>query len=531
MAVRLQTFAQLPWVGGLNTSLDESMVPPNQLTVADNVIFAERGSKKKREGYNYDYDDISAGSVNVIGLHDFWFGATTRTQRLIRVGSDRSIKSDNAGTTTALTDAGTAWAGTLTKCSMLTFNNLCLIAVDGSNNVVKKYAGSGDVEDLDGTPPQASLLREHLGRVWTNDKTRPDRLHYSETSDHTKWNGLGDSGAIDIGIGDGDPEGITGFASFKGVLFVWKRTKLYKVVGEYPETFQVVLVSNGVGCVAHNSIASIDTEDLVWVSDKGVHSLQATDAYGDFSSAYVSVDIQRTFNDDISRSRLPYVWAGYLPSINSVAFTFTEESPLNRSLTTTTVNNTLYLYNFSLKAWSRWPDLPCQSLIVANDADKRRFYLGTHTSRVIKTFNGTNYDISSAGSNAAIRLRVKTGIIFVDGSPFNWKGLKNFTLYYTPRGQHVITAAIRLDNKRLSNENSLSFSESTGATPLGTGFILGSTPLGSSVILGAYTRMVDGYGKGIQLEITQADVGSDVEIQGFSLSYEVSGPMQEVQAS
>lgn len=529
MASRTQLFQMLPWTGGLNTSVDESLIPANQLTVADNIIFDTRGSRRKRDGINHDYDDLSADSTSVLGLLDYWFGATARSQRLMSVRSDRKVYSINGGTTSLLTDAGTAWTGTLTAASLLTFNNLCLIAVSGTGNVIKKWSGSGDIADLDGTPPAASILREHLGRIWCNDKTNPDRLHYSETHDHTQWNGAGDSGAIDIGVGDGDPEGITAiFPTFKGELFVAKRTKLYRISGYTPETFQVTLVSSGVGCVSHNSVAPIDQDDVMWVSEKGVHSLSATASFGDFTSNHVSIDIQRTFNNDFERTRLKYVWGAYLPNINSVAFTFTETASANRSLTSNSVNNAVYLYNIPLKAWYRWSDIPCQSMIVANDSDQKRFYFGTHTGRVSKSFNETNYDINGSGTNIAIRMRVVTGQIFPDQNPYGLKGLKRFILYYRPRGNHTVNVTVQLDNFGINSENQLVFSETSGTALLGSTFVLGSSVLAYEVVLGPYARTIDGIGRGVKISIEQSQIDSEVEIQGFALEFEPAGTASEV---
>jgi YD repeat-containing protein len=98
--------------------------------------------------------------------------------------------------------------------------------------------------------PFASFVREHAGALWCNDKTRLDRVHYSG-EDMFAWGGRdGLSGATDIGDGDGDPSGISGIApTFKGVLFVGKRTKLYRIdiSGGNFDTLTVTKVSNGIG--------------------------------------------------------------------------------------------------------------------------------------------------------------------------------------------------------------------------------------------------------------------------------------------
>ncbi len=537
MPPRTQLFQMLPWVGGLNTALDEALIPPNQCTVLDNVIFDTRGSKKKRPSIKHNWDDATSGSTSILGLHDYWyFNGTIMVHKIVAVASDRAVYSydpDTGARTTLTLDGGaTAWTGTLTSVSMLTFNNKLFIATSGATNVLRMWdpvADTNVMKDCPGTPPKPSILREHLGRMFCNDKASRDRIHYSPTSDHTQWNGVDDSGAFDIGFGDGDPEGITAiFPTFKGNLFIAKRTRLYRMSDYAPETFQISLVSSGVGCVSHNSAVAIDQEDVYWVSEKGVHALSATANFGDFESSFVSGDIQKTFNEDVSKSRLAFVQAAYLPNINSVAFCFTESSGLNRTLTSASVNNAVYLYNVPLKAWYRWSDIPCSSVLVANDSDKKRFYFGTHTSRVSKAFHTTNYDISSAGVSLAVRMRIVTGLVFVDNSPYTMKALKRFILFYKPRGTHTITANVKIDNTSLSPENSLSFSETASSALLGSTLVLGTSALGYDVVLGPYVRHVDGVGRGVKITIEQTGTNEEAEIQGFALEYESAGSSPEV---
>lgn len=528
MASRTQLFQLLPWIGGLNTSVDESMIPSNQLTVADNVIFDTRGSRKKREGIEFDWSSAFGDGGSVIKLHDFWFGATTRDQKLVGVSSAGGVYDVDNPDPTLVTDGGTAWTVPLTNASTLTFNNKCLIAVSGTGNVMKMWDGSGNVADVPGTPPEASILCEHLGRIWCNSKANPDRIYYSPVGDHTVWNGTGDSGGFDIGAGDGDPDGITAIASFRGDLFVFKRTKTYRVVGQFPEDTQVIKLSDSTGCIAHNSVVAVEQDDLIWVSERGVHSMAATQNYGDFTSSYMSADVQRTFNDDFTRARLKYTQGAYLPQANSLAFAFTEESGANKTLTTGAVTNTLMLYNIPLKAWYRWPDLPCTSLVVSNDPDAKRFYFGSHTGRVAKSFTGAKFDTSPSGADMAIRYKVATGTIFVDNSPYLSKALKRFILFYKPAGKHNITVNIKVDNVSLSSENSLLFS-GKGANPLGTppdvtvGFHLGSTPLGSSAVFTSAVRHIEGIGRGVKITFEQTGIEEDVEIQGFGIEWEPAG--------
>ncbi len=451
-------------------------------------------------------------------MFDYWYGTgATRTQKLVAVTSDGKVFAYNSsGVRTAIVVTAAYTTTPITKCTMTMIGNILIIAVDGTNNVMKYWDGSAAIENVPGTPPLANIVSTHQGRLVCNSKAAPDRLFYSPVEDYTKWNGVGESGAIDIAVGDGDPIGINAiFPPFKGDLFVAKKTKLYRITGYSPESLQVIKVSDGIGCVSHNSITAIDQDDIFFVSERGVHSLAATDQFGDFSSTYVSVDIQKTFNDDFNRSRLQYVHGEYLSNINCVAFTF--------SLEASTANDQLYLYHIPTKAWHRYTTISCQSLVVSNDSDKRRFYIGTSSGRVSKTLAGTSYDVDNTGANSAIQYNVTTGIIYLNENQYEFNALKRFVIYYKPVGAHSVTCEVRCDNLELNSENSLTFINASSVDLLGTTFILGSSILGSTAIMQPHSRMIDGRCRAFKLAISQSGVQQEVEIQGFAIEFEPLG--------
>lgn len=607
---------QLPWQGGVNTSIDEALIPAQNLTVGDHVIFATRGSRRKRDGMQYNWDNATNSGVSLYGLHEFWFGDLTKTQRFTAISDNRKLFSlTSGGVRTEIPITGRPWQGVTDEISMLTYNNRCIIAVNGITNFVKKWNGTeATAKDLrntfdhkisarsssgttrtirltatfkggvgeyivienttspaendyngtwqvdaistganpndtitfqatttlnesvtadsamtvNGAAPNGSILREHSGRMWMNDKERRDRIHYSGSFNHEQWLGFGDSGALDIGIGDGDPEGITAiFPTFKGELFVAKRTKLYRVSGYSPETFTVNLVSSGIGCVSHSSIALIDQDDMFFVSEKGVHTISATSNFGDFNAAFISSDIQKTFIENFSRPRLKYVKAAYNPEINSVAFCFTDSNLPNAVNTNLDVNNCLWLFNIQYKAWYRWPDIPCQSLIVATDGDKKRFYFGSHTNRIIKSFTGNNYDLSYTGAQVGIRFRVVTGQWLIDNNLFTVKGFKRFIMYYKPEGTHTHTVRIQIDAIPIDSVNTLSYSEVALGILLGVNFVLGVSQLGFDVRLAGYTKTIDGFGSTCKIAIENYNINETIEVHGIGVEWEPAGTSPE----
>ncbi len=679
MAKRTQTFSMYPWVGGVVTSQDESLLQPGQLTVGDNLIFDYQTSKKRREGIKYNYDSTvftvtsrssagtartltgsfttglivgdkitirSAGSTSynvtlgaitaisgtaitytattsltesstaettaklgnkVVGGIDFWFGTSdSKAQYLITVLDNGAVYRTSSGVRVRITDGGRAWtipSAGLTEANCEVFNNKVVIAVSGVTNQMKYWNGdtntsltdlpgnlvltsvsrssagttrtivfSGNVTIantativIEGGPatyngtytllsgtgtatitytasssltegstadtaitigafaPLASFLRQHLGSLWCNDKTNLDRIHYSGPSLHNRWNGLGSSGALDIGIGDGDPAGLTGIApTLKGDLFVGKRTKLYRLVGQNPDTVAVYKQSNGIGFLSHQSVLAIDQDDLYFVSDRGIHSLAAVNAYGDFSTSYLSKDIQRTFVEDWDEGRRKFIKAAYFPQINSAAFAVSENG--------STYNNSLWLYNIPMQIWYRWPNIEAESLISTQDTDRRRAYFGTLSGRLAQTLTSRNVDTDELGVTSTIVSRSITGLIFPDGRPDTIKAFKRLQVLFRATGSYTITAKIKIDNFA---EQALALVSNEQALPLGndpnggSAFVLGQSVMGGSFVLAPYSLPIDGYGRGFKITVEQSDLNTALAIQGLTIEFEGGGDQPE----
>jgi hypothetical protein len=472
-------------------------------------------------------------ATKVIALYDFWYGDTSaKTQRLIALYSTGAVYEINptSGARTLLYDSGTPYeipAGGIVRGDLIAYNNRIMISVEGQNNVVKHYfpevvGGSGVIEDVVNTTgyeatPKASFMQVHLGRLFCNDKNNPDRLHYCETGAYNVWQGAGDSGALDIGVGDGDPEGITAiFPPFKGVLITAKRTKLYKVGGQFPETFSIDRMASGLGCIGHKAVAAVDQDDVLFVSDKGIHSSVATDQFGDLNATYVSKDIQTPIIEEWNRSRQKYIQAAYLPQTNSIGFCVAEESDSSQQ--------DVWLYNFTLKQWYRWPNINCTSICTSNDSDKQRFYFGRDDGRVSQSFTDNNFDVTSTGANSAIVMTISTGLIYPDGNILSQKAFKRLALVYKPKGSYTIAASFKIDN---FSAQSIVYNSTTGSDLLGSTFILGQSVLGLGQITAAFTQSIDGFGKVFKLTIQQSGVNEFGEILGFIVFYESSEPVYE----
>lgn len=424
-------------------------------------------------------------------------------------GFDIEVTTEGKDAAPSLTDADV-------KSSCEVLNDKLIVGFEGTNNTPIIYDPTDSATTyraLGGNAPNFDLVREHQGRLFTNDKVRPDRLHYSSPFNPEEWQGRGDSGARDIARGDGDTEGITAiFPSFKGRLIVGKSTSLYQVIGDTPELYVTDTISKGIGCVGHKAVTTVDESDIYFVSYKGVHSLQATFDKGDYDGTFLSRKIQPTFNN-FQRNRLADIQALYVESLNSVFFTIADDG--DSELTD------MYGYNVEIGEWYRWPDVNATALASFVKSDKtRKMYFADTSGRISETQNGDYTDYSGE----SYEYKIKTGAIYPGDDLISVKGFKKITYLYKPQGDFVFSSKAKVDN---GDNQSIAFSQVTSGDLLGTTFTLGASVLGIETVFAPFTQPVDGYGRGITLEISQNAANEQVEIYGFMIEYELAGDAQE----
>ncbi len=619
MPRRTQVYQQIPWTGGVNTSVDPGVLPPNDLVQADNVQFAASGSRLKREGFDFFDTDLpavthrsssgttrtlvfastisdtsapvdhlivvgekltiaGAGNSNynteaaivatiattsvandtitytfagaaaltesstaasatavsrnydILAVHDHWYfnsSNNAKSQALVAVTSQGKVfRYDTNGQRKLIPAAGagaTALAiSTLTSADLRTYNNKLIWVMSGVGNTPKyiDFTSADEWLDLPGTPPDASISQEHQGRLFLNDKTNPDLLHFSPTFDETKWQGVDDSGGFNISEGDGDNRGISAIMpSFKDRLFITKGTKSFQLVGAAPEEWQVIEMSRGIGAESHKSAVAVDLDDVYYLSARGAHSIKSSDQYGDFQGSFLSKDIQPTYNDWSAGQRA--VSQGvYLSPLNSVAWSVAENGE--------TKPTAVWLFNPTVKnapedpgVWYRWPALNCQSLCVRSTSDVPRLVGGTSAGRIIIGQNGSYTDFDEDG----ITFRAKTGTIYPDGNSQTIKGFKKFGLLFRPRGRFSFSVYFKVD---ALPAQTLTFTQSQTGARLGEDFTLGVSELGNAAIMAPYVKDVVGFGRGCTIEVFQTGTDAQIEIYGFFIEYESADIADEV---
>jgi hypothetical protein len=490
----------------------------------DTITYTFSGAASFNETSTADSGATAARNYLIIKTHDYWYydsGNNVKQQELIAVSSQGFFytydengnrllipKSASGATSLALT--------TISKADMRTFGNRCIITLEGVNNTPKYYDAMAALEWKDlPNAPDAEFMQEHLGRLWMNDKEDKDFLHFCETFDETKWKGTGDSGALYIGIEDGDPVGLSAiYPPFKGQMVLGKGERVLKLVGDAPENFQIVPMTNGLGAASHLGCVAIDFDDVFYVSRRGFHSVIASDTTADFEGTFLSAKIQPTFNT-WNKQKLELVQGVYLESINSAAWIVSEDG--------TTQPNAIWLYNPTINQgeWYRWPDLNAQSIGKKLVSGRTRVVIGKNDGTV---WLGQN-SLFNDPNNTSITYRIKTGTIYPDGDPQTIKGFKRFGLLFRPTGRVSFTAYFKVDG---FPAQSLSFTQSLDGDELGTDFVLGSSRLGQLQRLAPYMKQVVGYGRGCEIELFQTGTDAQVEIYGYMIEFESADVADEV---
>lgn len=534
MARTTKTLVISPWIGGLNTSEDPSILgqdPSGQqeLTQFDNYVFGSNSHSRKKRGGQARYNSASvmtsgtaATPVDCIYVTDYWANiSSTKTQRMVAIteGSPGKIwRSSYTGSMTAMVFSGVTPVFTQGNITSQVMNEDLIIGYSKSAPPIywDNQNPATNIKPLTastGTTPNGRLVRQHLNRLWiAGTGAFPDRIYYSGADNHLSWDTASAAGFIDIYPGDGDPEGIT--AIFPSLntreLYVAKRTSLYKIDTSSlsDSDWAVVPVSGAIGCVAHNTAIPVNQSDLIFCSDQGVHTLgQVISQTQVIPEEFLSASIQPDYNDIITASQrfaMSAVWdqknGNYLLCTQRVGMTVFE---------------TVYVYNVSFKKWLRWTSVPCNHIMKRLKASTGDYEIYTADQ------SGKINIINQSAKNdfgAAISSVFKTVVLYPQGNFLFESNFTNFRLLC----KSVDTSSLRIDwmvdasdkqtaviNQRINSGNTL------GTTLLGAAFILGSPTTRKPI-----SCHLNGYGHGIEITVTHDTLNKTVEILGMGIEFE-----------
>lgn len=482
------TTLRLPW---LNTST--------------NVVYEFDGGPHKAPGSNKLNSTVIEASQTVTGIYDYWrlgTGATPAQRRVVHV-NDAIYHDGGSGSFSSLTTG--LEVGAVPHYS--TFNDLLIIGSTSTVDVPKSWDQS-TFQSLAGSPPRFSFSVKHQGKQWASGNWAvPYRLYYSVTGNPEDWTNSG-SGSIDIDPGDGDR--IIGLASYKNDLWVFKgpnKLSIHRITGATPSTFARTTFIEGISAANQSCIFPMG-DDLGFVSPRGtIHSLKATDAYGDYNQSYLNYPILTWCRDNMNQAQFSKWQAAtdFLRGYTLITFPLAGVTNNGRCLM---LDWRFLAQGEPYPRWSLWDFGAFASLGYCIDTNQRpRIFAGGYDGYVYRldqsdrTHNSTsiNFDIQTPN--------------LTYGSEVHMKTLYAVGIGHAPKNTNTATFAWSRDG---GTEQTQTFAQAAG------GFMLDSSELDSTDLLGGgawaqkFLELEEGgEARTFQYRVTENNNTSDIEVHNL----------------
>jgi len=385
--------------------------------------------------------------------------------------------------------------------------------------------------------PGIQFATEHQTRIWAaGDRTNPLRVYYSGDRQPNVWfapdqNNISNryhtqlnAGYVEVPSKDGD-EVTAVFGDYYGQLIIFTRQGVFRCTGSGVNSFAIAAINQEIGCESPHGVAQVGN-DLWFVSREGVHSIQATEKFGDLIKGMVSGPIQDLWGGDestvrrINQNALSEARIAYLPTVGLVLVALPMASDR--------VAEDIYVFNTTTEEWlGPWSvqarglkrgelQSPVYETVLTGNDSGQVLYFAT-ASRVDA---GTGY--TSTLESAFLNGRSIDPLLV--GLMKTWKRIR---IYIMPRGDWDVKVFTRTEDSVYWEDNPLdpnqykSQNVFAGYT-LDEDFRLDEDPdgrLAGRESLGYIEVRPDIRGYSFAFKLVQAGTGEDLAIQGVEVDF------------
>jgi hypothetical protein len=406
----------------------------------------------------------------------------------------------------------------------------------GRNGSLWQWNGEAAPTLLDDAPT-LRFQAEHQQRLFAaGDRDNPLRLYYSADRQPNVWfspapdntedefSTLVDAGYLTVPSGRGDE--ITAiFGDYFGTLVVWTRRGVWRLRGSGLNSYQLEAISQDIGCESHHAVAAVGN-DLLFAGRQGIHSVQATDKFGDLQSQFTSAPIQDLWGVSprtdvkISREFLSQMKMTYNPQQGLVYAAI--------PLTGDTTADNVFIYNTNTNNWyGPWEmeNYALQNVEIASPTTELVMH-GDSSGRVGFTAPGFPADFITGAIELKLESAMLTGRSIdprLVGMKKTWKALRLFVL---PRGAWDFTVEWVVDSEPVQGPVTIDQNRSYKAYVLNEDFRLDVDPdamLRSAQEMAVIEIPLDVVGIGLSFIIEQTVAGQDFVIQGWEVEFTASG--------
>lgn len=509
-------FGQEGFGGGL-VSENPITLSKNQMVIADNILVGTVLSRRKRGGqvkYHTGTFDTTgsypASGVPIRGILDFWRTASLAGNPVSNIFLHQGAKvwSVASRSSIAVDRTGALTISPLGIPSYQPFNQRLYFCSSITSDGYNKWDGNSASSAVATPPPDGvgKILTAHFGRmVMAGQNDFPFTAYLSSEFDPEDWSTSAPSNATSLQVDDrGDPQGITGLCSFQGRLYIFCRRSIYEVTGNDPASFIVTPISTGIGCLSHGSIVQVPN-DIIFASDRGIHSLRQVASGRQSESSFLSRDIQKLWVTLLNTALYGQVQATYDDTTNNYVITVPTSGQVN--------NDQMLCYNIEFGTWTVWPNINARSLNMVLLSNKRNILLGKEDGKIALINQNVQTDFDQG-----FTARFLTGVLYPGGLDVE-KRFKSITIIASTTVPSQFTIGWTIDGKKSGLK---AIDLTAGEDLLGTTFVLGQSRLGVGQYL-PHTVSIDDVGYGIQVDMIAGGT-SDIEVYGFILEVEDVNP-------
>lgn len=357
----------------------------------------------------------------------------------------------------------------------------------------------------------------HANRVWAGgNASDPHRIYYSNPADHDDFTGAG-SGTLAVFPGEG--EKLVGGISTRGALIVWKYPAGIYIVdtsGSTPADWVVRPLTRAVGTLNQHTIIQVENDVLYMDRVGNVHSLSATNEFGDINSSNIGdfSDIPPFMRTNINLGSLQRAQGLWYQSKRQAWFSLPQ-------LGSTEPNFRLVL-GFS----DPTPQgAPAPRFFMSRRDTCPSIWLHPDAVGVPKPIFGDDVgfvwladrdDRNKGGIGYPVTFETAaTDLSFMDQQlATRSKSGQFLELVFEPRGEWDLTVEVHWDDVLTSI---VQFDMGSGGASLGS-FILDTDQLAASAVRSARKRIA-GSGRRVKLIGENAGVNQDISLAGFHLSF------------
>lgn len=502
------SFAEIQWVhqdffsniGGLNDGFAPTAIENNEASDLQNIVLSTYGTFKTRDGYAKLNSTTLGASVICTGLK--YYAPTSGSKYLVGIfDNDKIYKMDYQvgggpdGTWDDITGSVSFLVGQNNLASFAVGEDT-LIIEDGLNTTAPfKWTGSGNVTDLGGSPPNATMVAYHKNMAFAaGNNTYPSTIWYTDIGNIENWT-TGLSGNVSVATNDGSSIRVImpGFDA----LYIWKDYSIWRLSGDDKDSFQLQRMITGVGCNSPKAVSRIGN-DFFFTSTQG-------DTYlydGAIKIEKISTKVQGTVNN-ANFSRWQY----------AITEQFEDDYYLSFSNTSVSTHNRILMFDSFNQAWTKFVGINANAMTVADDGvGEEILVFGDYTGFVYKYPSGTS-DATTAISAYYTTKQFR----FPEIKPEkDWKLLN---VYASQKGNYNISVELRKNFGSVGTVETINLL-GEGASLYGTAVYGTALYGGQNLIVGRIEPNLEG--KFFQIKFSNSNVDEPFEIKGYQMWLEES---------